>query len=200
MLDKIHISKDEINLLPTGQYDGDVVFVDRTSQIQPTLNDLFAEPVLGFDTETKPAYKKGEKYDPAVLQLATADRVFVYQLSKTGLTEGLAAVLADASIVKTGVAIMRDFEELQALRSFKPKGMVELAQRARALGLKNEGLRGLTALLLGFRISKSAQRSNWGAGTLTDKQIQYAATDAWVGRKLYLKFEQLASEMQKAKS
>jgi ribonuclease D len=71
---------------------------------------------------------------------------------------------------------------------------MDLGNIAKKAGIKNHGLRGLAAVLLGLRISKGAQTTNWARDVLTRQQIQYAATDAWVGRKLYLSLEQVVDQ------
>jgi ribonuclease D len=123
----------------------------------------------------------------ALLQFAFADKAYLIQIHKTGVTEELAKLLADEKIIKAGVAIRDDIKALQKFRRFNPGGFVDLSIMARENGLEVESVKKLTALLLGFRISKTAQTSNWEAATLTEKQIEYAATDAWVCLEIYNK-------------
>ncbi len=175
------INKAEINLLPISSYDGPVSVVRDQEGLAKALKALAAERVLGFDTETRPAFNKGERHAPAVLQLAGASEVFVFQLMVLGFPEQLRAVLADTERLKAGVALGHDVLE--------PAGFIDLGTLAKNAGLKNFGLRGLAAALLGVRISKKARLSNWAVKRLTPDQINYAATDAWIGRELYLRFE-----------
>ena len=183
------INKAEINLLPISSYDGPVSVVRDQEGLAKALKALAAERVLGFDTETRPAFNKGERHAPAVLQLAGASEVFVFQLTVLGFPEQLRAVLADTERLKTGVALGHDVRMLQELEKFEPAGFIDLGTLAKNAGLKNFGLRGLAAALLGVRISKKARLSNWAVKRLTPDQINYAATDAWIGRELYLRFE-----------
>lgn len=187
---KLHISKAEINELPMRQYDGPIRLCRTPEEAEAAVEQLKKESLLGFDTETRPAFRKGESYDPSLLQLATADTVYLFQIQRTGLTQGLLDILADRDILKAGVAIDRDVNELQAMADFEPDGFVELADPAKEAQIKNLGLRGMTALLFGFRISKKEQVSNWARNELTQSQQTYAATDAWLGRKIYLSFEE----------
>ena len=150
------------------------------------MRKLAGHTLLGFDTETRPAYKKGESYLPSLLQLASANEVFIFQLKHLGLAKPLRKILADPSIIKAGVSLDYDIRELKKLSHFKAAGFIDLSDLAKQAGIKNHGLRGLAAVLLGIRISKGAQTSNWSRDMLTRQQIQYAATDAWVGRRLYL--------------
>jgi len=183
------INKAEINLLPITCYDGPVSVVRDQAGLAKALKALAAERVLGFDTETRPAFKKGERHAPAVLQLAGVSEVFVFQLTVLGFPEQLRAVLADTERLKVGVALGHDVRMLQELETFEPAGFIDLGTLAKNAGLKNFGLRGLAAALLGVRISKKSRLSNWAVKRLTPDQINYAATDAWIGRELYLRFE-----------
>jgi ribonuclease D len=185
---KTHISKAEINELPMKQYDGEIVLCQTEEQAEAATEILLKETLLGFDTETRPAFRRGESYDPSLLQLATENTVYLFQIQQCGLIPNLIKVLADENIVKAGVAIDRDISELQAMVNFVDGGFVELAIPAKEAGIKNLGLRGMTAILYEFRISKKEQVSNWARAELTKSQQTYAATDAWLGRKIYQTF------------
>ncbi|MBF0104781.1 MAG: 3'-5' exonuclease domain-containing protein 2 [Deltaproteobacteria bacterium] len=121
------------------------------------------------------------------MQLAGENQTYIFQLKLIGPLEPLFAILADTAIIKAGVSLDFDLKELQKLEPFTPAGFKDLAALAKKAGLMNHGLRGMTAVLLKFRISKGAQRSNWAKPLLSRDQITYAATDAWVSRLLYEK-------------
>ena len=190
-LNKNKLSKTEINSLPLRYYNGAIRIVQTTEQAKDACAILIKEKVLGFDTETRPAFKKGQSYLPSLLQLAGTKVVYLFQLSQCGLTDSIIILLSNVNIIKSGVAINQDLTELQQILNFEPAGFVDLGDIARSKGLPHHGLRGLAAYLLKFRISKSGRTSNWSANQLTKKQIKYAATDAWVGRELYLKYKQI---------
>jgi ribonuclease D len=183
----VRIDKEEINQLPLGRWEGPVYLVRSSEEVEAAVERLACADLLGFDTETRPAFRKGQKYHPSLLQLATKEDVFVFQLRQTGLPIPLLAVLGDQKIVKAGVALNFDLRSLQELKPFQPGGFVELAQMAKRCGIRNHGLRGLAAVVCGIRISKSARTTNWANPDLTAQQIQYAATDAWIGREIYLR-------------
>jgi ribonuclease D len=123
--------------------------------------------------------------------LAGTKVVYLFQLSKCGLPDSITNLLSNVNIIKSGVAIDQDLIELQQILNFETGGFIDLGDIARSKGLPHHGLRGLAAYLLNFRISKSGRTSNWSANQLTKKQIKYAATDAWLGRELYLKYKQI---------
>ena len=190
-LDRNKLSKTEINSLPLRYYNGAIHIIQTAEQAKDACAILIKEKVLGFDTETRPAFKKGQSYLPSLLQLAGTKVVYLFQLSQCGLTDSIIILLSNVNIIKSGVAINQDLTELQQILNFEPAGFVDLGDIARSKGLPHHGLRGLAAYLLKFRISKSGRTSNWSVNQLTKKQIKYAATDAWVGRELYLKYKQI---------
>ena len=151
------------------------------------VSEIEKHDVVGFDTETRPSFKKGQSYKVALIQLAIPDKVFLIRLHDTGLADELVSLFQNSNIMKAGVAIRDDIKFLQKLKAFEPAGFVELATLSKASGLQVESVKKLAGLLLGFRISKSAQTSNWEAATLTEKQLEYAATDAWVCLEIYRK-------------
>jgi ribonuclease D len=190
-LDKNKLSKTEINSLPLRYYNGPIRIIQTAEQAKDASTILIKEKLLGFDTETRPAFNKGQSYLPSLLQLAGTKVVYLFQLSKCGLPDSITNLLSNVNIIKSGVAIDQDLIELQQILNFKPGGFIDLGDIARSNGLPHHGLRGLAAFLLNFRISKSVRTSNWSANQLTKKQIKYAATDAWLGRELYLKYKQI---------
>ncbi|BDD11251.1 3'-exoribonuclease [Fulvitalea axinellae] len=179
------ISKDEINDMPLLRYEGKVTLVNNPDQVVPALEKIRQHDVAGFDTETRPAFRKGQRYDVALVQVAIPGEVFLFRLNSTGLTPDLAEYLANRSFKKVGVALHDDIKDLRRLRDFSPEGFVELGDMTKVLGIKKTGLRNLAAIILGGRVSKSQQTSNWEKPELTEGQIRYAATDAWVSIRIY---------------
>ena len=179
------ISKDEISALPPRSYSGAIHLIDSDAKMDVAIQALAGEKVLGFDTETRPAFKVGESYSPSLIQLASRDGVYVFQLKHINSYKGLAGILADKKVLKAGIAVNDDINKLKTLFPFEPSRFVELAGLSAGLGIKNAGLRGLAALLFGFKISKRSKISRWDSAKLTHEQIVYAATDAWICREIY---------------
>lgn len=180
------ISKEDLNALPIRSYEGQTFLVNRREDLADAVASLRKETLLGFDTETRPAFQRGVSYPPALIQLAMPGRVYVFQILQLGDIRPLLDVLEDATILKAGVAITDDLKQLREVYDFRPGGFIEIGSLARGLNIHQTGLRSLAGMFLGFRISKKEQRSNWAKPELTPSQVTYAATDAWVSREIYL--------------
>lgn len=183
------ISREDMLNLPVRRYEGEIVLVATRQQLARAEKDLLHEKVVGFDTETRPAFKKGESYPPCLVQLATADAVYLFQLRETFVFPLIAELMAASHIVKAGVSVADDLRGLKTVFPFADKNVIDLGKAARNSGMKQTGVRNLAGMLLGFRITKGNKTSNWAAHTLTPAQINYAATDAWACRALYLSFQ-----------
>lgn len=182
---RITITPEEINSLPLKTFTGKTSVISDPQKLGKVIKEIEYHDVIGFDTETRPSFKKGQVFQVSLLQLAIPHKVFLIRLNHTGVTEELASFFSNAGIIKTGVGIRDDLRALQKLRPFEPLGFHDLSTLAKEAGLQVESVKKLTALLLGFRISKSAQTSNWEVPNFTQKQIEYAATDAWVCLELF---------------
>lgn len=181
------LSPEAINALPLLAYEGEVCFIKNKTELNNALDFLEKETLIGFDTESRPAFHKGESCPITLIQLAGEKAVVLIPLRHVPLTTRLTKLLANPYIIKTGVAIQEDMRRLYNIRRFRPNGIADLAEMACDLHLQARSLRSLTAEVMGFRISKSSRCSNWAKLPLTQKQITYAATDAWIGRELYLR-------------
>jgi ribonuclease D len=183
------ISRDDVNALPIRRYEGEIVLVETPQALERAAAEMRAEPVVGFDTETRPAFRPGESYLPSVAQVATSRAVFLFRLP--GAEAAVADVLQNAATVKAGVSMADDLKALKKMFAFEEQAILDLGTVAKRQGFRQSGVRNLAALLLGWRITKGAKTTNWSAKTLTPQQIAYAATDAWACRELYLKFREL---------
>jgi len=182
---KLTITKVEINTLPLASFGGKVQLITEKEKVTEAFEEISSHEIVGFDTETRPSFHKGQSYKVSLLQLALPDKAFLIRLNCTGLTKEIISFFENDEILKAGVGIRDDIKALQKLKRFHADGFVELSTIARNKGLQVESVKKLAGLVLGFRISKSAQTSNWEAEQYTEKQISYAATDAWVCLKLY---------------
>lgn len=186
---KVSITPEEINNLPLKIFEGKTHVISEPDKLPKIVKEIEKHDVVGFDTETRPSFKKGQVYQVSLLQLAIPDKVFLIRINHTGVTEDIAHLFQNEKIVKAGVGIRDDIKALQKHRPFEAVNCLDLSTVAKQAGLQVESVKKLAALLLGFRISKSSQTSNWEAQTFTQKQIEYAATDAWVCLELYRKLK-----------
>src|SRR5688572_14293761 len=186
-----NVSREEINELPIRRYEGEVRVVATAHELAPAMADILQETVVGFDTETRPAFRVGESYPPSLAQVATARAVYLFQVQRHGVAAAVAEMLAAERIVKAGVGLSDDLKALRKVIQFTEKSIVDLGSVALRQGLKQTGVRNLTGRFLGFRIPKGTKTSNWSRPRLTEQQITYAATDAWACRELYLRFREL---------
>ncbi len=180
------ITDEEVAELPLSFFEGKIHLIEKVEQMTDAVNYLKKQTILGFDTETRPTFKKGQNHQVALLQLSTADEAFLIRTNLIGLSPGLIKVLASPSILKIGVAIRDDIKILQRIAPFKPGGFVELQDLVKEFGIENFSLKKLAAIVTGVRISKTQRLSNWEAHVLTEQQQSYAATDAWIAYHIYI--------------
>ncbi len=185
------ITREELAALPIRRYDGEVSLVATSGELAGAMEEIRTESIVGLDTETRPAFRKGESYLPCLVQVATARMVHVFQLSRFDFSAAAAELMGNPTIVKTGIGLGYDLGQLKRLFPFDSAGVVDVGEVAKRLGFAQSGVRNLAGLFLGFRIPKGAQTSNWAAPRLSEQQIRYAATDAWACRELYLRFADL---------
>ena len=158
-------------------------------ELEQARADIRQERVVGLDTETRPSFRKGEVHLPCLVQAATAQAVYLFQLNRLDVFPTLVELLAKPDVVKTGVGLAYDLSQLKLVFPFTVENVLDLGVIARRRGLGQTGVRNLAGMFLGFRIPKGNRTSNWSAPHLSPAQITYAATDAWACRELYLRFE-----------
>ncbi len=184
---KRNISKEEIGHLPPFVFSGEVVVVEDASEAERIAEFLQECPYLGFDTETRPAFRKGESYRVGLLQLASLERVYLFRLNKCGCGVALRNLLSDPKVIKIGVGIRDDLRNLKKLGDFAPASFVDLQEYVIRFGIEDKSFSKLMAIIFRVRISKRQRTSNWEAPVLNEGQIRYAATDAWGALKMYLR-------------
>lgn len=182
------ITKEQVNGLELGQFEGEIVLVNSLDQVQEVVDELSMHDLLGFDTETKPAFRKGVYNYVSLLQLSTPDVAFLIRLNDIGLPIEIQKIMENPKVLKIGAAVLDDLRALRKhAQEFTPASFFDLNDQLKKVGFLNIGVRNLAAMVLEIRISKSEQVSNWEAPTLTEKQMTYAATDAWVCLEIYKK-------------
>lgn len=166
-------------------FPGKIHLINSDQDLQAVSSILASTKEFGFDTETRPSFKKGEVHQVALLQLATESDAFIMRLHRVADLEIVRTIFQNPDVLKVGVAIRDDLKQLQKRLSFTPKNFIELQDVAKTKGLQNFGLKGMTEEVLNRTITKGPKTTNWEASDLTERQILYAATDAWIGLKIY---------------
>jgi len=184
---KENITVEELAEHELSWFKGEIVLVDNLKTFYEVFPKLLRTDLLGFDTETRPTFRKGRKNAVSLIQLSTEDLACLFRINKIGIPDELADLLSDPSVIKTGVAVHDDIKFLKSVRKFNPEGFVDLQTLVKDFGIQSSGLKKLTAIVLGFRISKRQQVTDWEAEQLTEAQQIYAATDAWVCHQIYKK-------------
>ncbi|MBO4624048.1 MAG: 3'-5' exonuclease domain-containing protein 2 [Bacteroidales bacterium] len=188
---QVSISPEEIAALELASFPGEIVLVDAEDEVfDQAVRYLKKQKVLGFDTETRPTFSPDQhSTGTALLQLSGSGKAFLFRLKKCGLPRSLASILANPIILKVGAATLDDVRGLQKITKFAPKGFVDLQNMVWEYGIRDKSVKKMTAIILGVKISKAQQLSNWEAEKLSESQQKYAATDAWVCREMYLKLQ-----------
>ncbi|MEE4198314.1 MAG: 3'-5' exonuclease [Bacteroidales bacterium] len=182
---KHHITNSEINELPLFQFDGGVFVIDTFEKLDDYLPLIRDQKILGFDTETKPSFKKGKINQVSLLQLSSLHEAFLIRINKIGLPQEIIEILSNKEVKKVGLAIHDDLKGLQEFQEFSPQSFIDLQDFVKVFNIESQSLRKITGIVLNKRISKSQQVSNWEKEELTEGQLLYAATDAWICLQIY---------------
>ena len=186
---RISISPEEIGELALAAFPGEITVIDTVDeQFFAALRYLRRQTVIGFDTETRPTFTPDQHSNgTAILQLSGKEKAFLFRIQKLGLPRQLLSLLASSTVIKVGAATRDDVKGLQAIAGFQPRGFVDLQSRVWEYGIRDKSVKKMAAIILGVKISKAQQLSNWEAEHLSESQMKYAATDAWICREMYLK-------------
>lgn len=191
---KKSIAREEMEELPLFVFPGEVEVVEDAALVDKAVALLKEQPYLGFDTETRPAFHKGESYKVGLLQLAMPEKVFLFRLNKCGFVKSLRDLMGDAGVTKIGVGIRDDLRNLRKSGDFTPLSFVDLQEYVARLGIEDRSFSKLMAIIFNVRISKRQRVTNWEAPVLSEAQIRYAATDAWGGLMMYRKLSALDAD------
>lgn len=186
------ISKESISSLPTAAFEGKIIVVHSEGELEAAINYLSQHELIGFDTETKPSFAKGQIHKVALLQLSTVDTCFLIRLNEIGTPQSLVALLNNTQITKVGLSLRDDFKALNRRAHIHSDSFIDLQDMVLEYGIQDQSLQKIYAILFGKRISKSQRLSNWEASELSQAQQVYAATDAWACHQIYRKLKQEA--------
>ena len=181
------VSKDENKNYSIKKFTGKIHVIEKENDVLASYSFLKKQKILGFDTESKPTFKKGVSSKVSLIQFTTEDQAFLFRINKIGFNEKLIDIISDKKIKKIGIAIFDDIKALQKIKSFESNSIIDLNQLALNLGFESIGAVKLSILILGFAISKSVRLSNWERENLSISQLEYAATDAWICNMIYKK-------------
>ena len=188
------IKPEQIEKLEYDSFPGRIHVIDSVgAEFNRAIAYLRSQKIIGFDTETRPTFTPNQpRYGVALLQLSGPEKAFLFRISKMGMHRRLCSLLANPKVLKVGAAIHDDIRGLQKHQEFKPASFVDLQKIVCEWGIRDKSVKKMAAIIMGIRISKTQQLSNWEADTLSESQCRYAATDAWVCREMYLRL--MASE------
>jgi len=179
------ISKEEVAGLELIQYEGPIHLIDSMEVFEQEIGPISRQAVLGFDTETKPSFKKGKVYPTSLIQISSLEQAWILRVSRIGYPGKLLELLSDETPLKIGLGLQDDLRRLRADFQFEPRGFLDLQQYVQAFRIDEKGLKKISGIVLNRRISKSQQVSNWDADALSEAQLRYAATDAWICLMIY---------------
>lgn len=179
------ISNEQTALLPAIEFRGEIRIVENEHDIAAACKYLAEQPVIGFDTETRPSFRPGVTFRVSLLQLSSPEVCYLFRLNRIPLDKAILQLFENKRLLKVGADVAGDLRSLRQIRHFRDAGFIDLQAIAPEWGIAEKSLRKLSAIVLGQRVSKAQRLSNWEAATLTDKQQLYAATDAWVCTRIY---------------
>ena len=183
------ITPKELEGLEYVSFPGKIQVIDSVgAEFNRAIAYLRSQKIIGFDTETRPCFTQNQpRYGVALLQLSGPEKAYLFRINKIGMHRRLCTILANPKILKIGAAVHDDISGLQKHRDFVPAGFVDLQKIVWEWGIRDKAVKKMAAIILGYRISKTQQLSNWEADVLSESQCKYAATDAWVCGEMYLK-------------
>lgn len=181
-----------ITALPVVEFPGRIITILTAGEAERAVDYLLTQPILGIDTETRPAFRKGKTYKVALLQVSTHDTCFLFRLNRIGVTPAIIRLLENTTVPMVGLSLSNDLLSLHHRADFKPGMFVDLQNEVGRLGIQDQSLQKLYANLFHEKISKRQRLTNWEADALTNRQRLYAATDAWTCIRLYEEICRLA--------
>lgn len=179
------ISKEEIRRLPSETFKGKIIVIDKVKDVPAAVDYLKQFKVIGFDTETKPVFRKNATNKVALMQLSTEDKCFLFRLNRIKYPDELDDLICSNDVMKIGLSLGDDFAALRKRSDCAPLNFIDLQKLVKDYGIKDISLQKIYAILFNKKISKNQRLSNWEAKTLRKSQKMYAAIDAWACLKIY---------------
>ena len=179
------ISKQELAQLPCVHYQDGATVIDTACKVDEAVEHLRSHGIVGFDTETRPTFRKGQSHKVSLLQLASRERCYLFRLNMIGMPASLLALLEDPEVKKVGLSLRDDFHSLDKICDIEPDGFIDLQNYVKAFHIADNSLSRIYAILFGERISKGQRLTNWEADRLTPAQVGYAAFDAVACIRIY---------------
>ncbi|MDR1402174.1 MAG: 3'-5' exonuclease domain-containing protein 2, partial [Tannerellaceae bacterium] len=183
------ITKEQIALLPVEEFKGRVIIIETKKDAKRAVEYLLKYEKVGFDTETRPSFTKGQRFKIALMQIATEDVCFLFRLNKIGVPKTLEGFLSNGYILKIGLSLRDDFGAIRKRSNIEPQNFLDLQNHVGQFGIEDASLQKIYAILFSKKISKGQRLSNWEADSLSDSQQRYAALDAWACLKIYDKLK-----------
>lgn len=181
----ITITKQQIAELEKEVFSGNIYIIDCKEDVEDAVAFLSTKSALGFDTETKPAFKRGQVNNVALLQLSTENECFLFRLNKIGYPDLLEELICNHTVKKIGISLRDDFAALSKRTGRKPENFIDLQLFVDKFGIEDNSLQKIYAIIFGKKISKNQRLSNWEAAELSPAQQSYAAIDAWACLRIY---------------
>lgn len=181
----ISISKEQLSGLPTVEFPGAITVLENIPDAQEALRYLRTCQAVGFDTETKPNFRKGQTNTVSLIQISTLDHSFLFRLNKLGFFDELREFMECEDVVKVGLSLRDDFHVLHRLAPFEPANFVDLQNVVKTFHIADSSLQKIYGIIFNGRISKSQRLSNWEAAQLSPRQLIYASIDAWACLRIY---------------
>ena len=177
--------KATINALPLVEYPYKINVILNEYEAERAVDYLLTCDILGVDTETKPAFRRGQNHKVALLQVATREQCFLFRLNHLGLPQPIIRLLSNRMVPMVGLSWHDDIMSLHRRAEFTPGWFIDIQDIIGNIGIEDKSLQKLYANLFGEKISKRQRLTNWEADVLSDKQKEYAAIDAWACINLY---------------
>ncbi len=187
---QLSISKLQLAELPKVTFPGTISVIEHRTQALEAIAWLSKQKIVGFDTETRPSFRKGRMNNPALIQVSTARRCFLFRINKLGMIPELLKFFESEKVKKVGLSLKDDYQALRRVEpKFTPGGFIELQDYVKQYHIVDASLQKIYGIIFGKRISKSQRLSNWEADKLSEAQQIYAAIDAWASLRIYQTLE-----------